>query len=108
MRQRLIMTVLSTLLTAGAAHAAPGWTTPSTINEFLTVEASLTVIMASGSNPMSCGSPTWYRLPASASNYQVIAANLMSAKAQGKNVKVWAQSCDTDGASLILAAWVTN
>jgi hypothetical protein len=90
------------------AYAAAGWTAPSTIAQLVARENSLDVILSSSNNPMSCTSQNWYRLPTSAANYQVIAANIMAAKAQGKNVDVWAYACDTDGASLILGAWVTD
>ena len=91
-----------------AAYAAPGWTTASTISQLITVDSNLAVILDNGNNPMSCGSPAWYRLPSTAANFQVIAANLLTAKAQGKSVEVWVSSCDTDGASLITGAWTTN
>lgn len=101
-------TALVGTMMPAAAYAAPGWTAPSTISQIITAENYLTVILTTGSNPMSCASTTWYRLPTTAANYQTIAANLMTAKAQGKSVEVWASACDADGVSLIVAAWMTN
>lgn len=91
-----------------AARAAPGWTASSTISEIISAEDGIILILASGSNPMGCGTPTWYRLRTSVSNYQATAATAVSAKAQGKSVQFWASSCDADGSSSIVAVWVKN
>jgi hypothetical protein len=110
--KRMLSAILKGLALIGLAYpsvvnAAPGWTTPSSAASAITAETWLTVILPAANNPMSCGTATWYRLPSSAPNYQVIVANILSAAAQGKKIQVWASSCDTDGASIITAAWTT-
>lgn len=96
------------VLMAAPAVAAPGWTTASTIAEIISAEDGIVIIVSNGSNPMNCATPTWYRLRTSVANYQATAALVMSAKAQGKLMQFWASSCATDGASLVVAAWLKN
>ena len=103
-----IITAMVAVIAPTEAYAAAGWTDAQTVNQFIARENSLDIIMTGTSNPMSCPSTSWFRLPTTASNYQVIVATVMNAKAQGKSVELWVYQCDTDGASWILGAWLTN
>lgn len=97
---------IALLISPQLALAAPGWTVVSPIQEVVAQELGLTIILANGSNPVPCSSTTWFRLPLSAANYEVIASAILTAKAQGKPVQLWASSCAPDGVSQIVAAWV--
>lgn len=55
---------------------------------------------------MSCGVGARYRLLLSADNYEVISTILITAAAQKKEVQVYTNSCNHDGASIMIAAIV--
>lgn len=108
--KRLIgaMSIVCGVLMTTPVTAAPGWTTASTIGEIISAEDGIVIIVSNGGNPMNCATPTWYRLRPSVANYEATVALVMSAKAQDKLMQFWASSCATDGASLIVAAWLKN
>lgn len=95
--------ILSTF--SETAMAAAGWTAESVVESYQATDVSTTVILPGSDNPMGCASTTWYRLPSGTANYQAIVAVILSAAGQGRKIKVWANACDTDGASVIIAAW---
>lgn len=99
------------LATAGSfapstAFAAPGWTAPTLISELVVRENGIDIIVVTGSNPVPCPSSTYFRLSATAQNYEVIVSTILSAQARGRPVQMWASSCTTDGFSEIVAIWV--
>lgn len=101
------LTVLPMALLSQTAHAG-AYTTAAIISEIAPRENGLDILVASAGNPMACAWTGMFRLPTSAANYQVIASVLMTAAAQRRPVQVYANSCDGDGASLILAARVAT
>lgn len=104
MKYGLKTLILALALPIGSeAIASPAYTTASVITSLASREYSVEVYLPSANNPMACSSVGWFRIVTSAQNYQAIASTLLSAQAQQKPITVYANGCDTDGTSLIVA-----
>lgn len=77
------------------AHAGD-WTTSQQVGEVVIDDGFTTVIMPGVDNPMGCGMPSFLRVGESDSNYESMTAAILSAQAQGKNVKLFAAACYGD------------
>ena len=97
---------LSAMLINAPAAAAPGWTTPLTIETLIPAEEGLIITVTGNNNPTSCAQPAWLRLKTTNPNYQMIASSILTAFSQGKPIKVWQTSCDSDGYAHFIAAWI--
>lgn len=64
------------------------------------------VVTPSITSPVNCSFSTVVRVLSTAQNYQAIVASMLTAFSQQKTVRVWVTQCDTDGANIIIAAWV--
>jgi hypothetical protein len=107
MNMPLKITILALALPIGsAAMADPAYTSASIITSLAAREYGVEVYLPNANNPMGCSSVGWFRVVTSAQNYQAISSTLLSAQAQQKTITVYANSCDTDGASLIVAVKV--
>jgi hypothetical protein len=85
------------------AAAAPGFTVPSAITSLSSREYGVEIYLSGAGNPMSCSSAGWFRISISAQNYQAIVSTILTAFSQQKQISVYANGCDTDGESLIVA-----
>ena len=78
-----------------------------TIQAFIPVDTGLTVYVADNSaNPVGCNTSTWLHIATTDANFDLISSTLLTAFTQGKPVKVWQSSCQTDGSVRFTAAWV--
>ena len=92
-------------LSPNSAEAAPGWTGYGNITDIIAAENGIVAVVNVSSSPVSCATTTWFRVASSSANYQTIASVILSAKTQGRPIKLWVSQCDTDGAFLATAAW---
>ena len=105
-RLKLAVVLLAGGLLPVAADAAPGWSTPMTVQSVIPTDSALKVVVTSSSNQQGCTSPTWLTLNTSDLNFDLISAAILTAFNQGKAVKVWETGCVTDGSVHFIAAWV--
>lgn len=103
---------VSTLLIAtglvaipAAAHAGD-WTTSQRIGEVVIDDSFTTVIIAGIDNPMGCGTPSFLRVGKTDSNYESMTAAILSAQAQGKNVRLFAAACYGDNSVRFQGVWI--
>lgn len=99
----LSVLLLSALFSSPAHAGTPGMTSSATVNSVFAREAATDIYTSSTSNPMACGNPDIFRIRASASNYGVLISTLLTAYAAHRPVTMWVDSCDTDGASVVIA-----
>jgi hypothetical protein len=82
------------------ASAAPDWTSAQRINEVVVDDSFTTLIIPPINNPMVCGVPSHLRVHKDDSNYASMTAAILSAQAQGKNVRLFAAACYGDSTSV--------
>jgi len=85
---------------------AGDWTGVRKITQLVVDDSSTTVIIPDIDNPASCGVPTFLRVGKAASNYDSITAAILSAQAQGKNVRLFAAVCNGDNSVRITGIWI--
>lgn len=91
---------------SSAASAAPDWTSAQRIGEVVVDDSFTTVIIPPINNPMGCGVPTFLRVHKDDSNYASMTAAILSAQAQGKNVRLYAMACYGDNSVRITGIWI--
>lgn len=100
------------LLAALAGVALPSmamagdWTGVRKITQVIVDDSFTTVIIPDADNPASCGTPTYLRVGKADSNYDSITAAILSAQAQGKNVRLFAAVCYGDSTVRITGIWI--
>jgi len=87
----------------GMARAG-GYTALSPIVDYNPREYGVDLWMPQADNPAGCSQPSLFRLRLDAANYQVLAAFLLTQFSQAKAIRVYTNSCDGDGASIVIAA----
>ena len=105
-RPILVGLVCSLALAPSIAGAAPDWTTAQRINEVVIDDSFTTVIIPPINNPMGCGVPTFLRVGKADSNYESMTAAILSAQAQGRNVRLYAAACYGDNSVRITGIWI--
>jgi hypothetical protein len=104
-RRNLFLPLIA-LASAGApgmAHAG-GYTALSPIVDYNPREYGVDLWIPQADNPAGCTQPSLFRLRLDAANYQVLAAFLLTQFSQAKAIRVYTNSCDWDGASIVVAA----
>ena len=94
------------VFTPSMAGAAPDWTSAQRINEVVVDDSFTTAIIPPINNPMGCGVPTFLRVGKADSNYESMTAAILSAQAQGKNVRLYAAACYGDNSVRITGIWI--
>jgi hypothetical protein len=85
----------------------PGVSLPAAVpSYFAPRENGVDFILPGVSNPMACSMPGTFRVLTTAQNYNAIASSIITAFSTQKKMEVWAYQCDTDGVSLVVAAFV--
>lgn len=87
---------------------AGAYTSAAVIGTLNPREYGLDLYVPSAGNPVPCSWSGMFRLQQTAANYQVIASVIITAAAQKKPVQLYAASCDSDGATIIVAAMVAT
>ncbi len=101
--------VVATALSApSAAGATQAWSASLTIQSFIPTDNGLKMIVSGNNNTLGCGIPSWIGIRMSDTNFGLISATMLTAFAQGKTVKIWSDSCDTDGSVRFVAAWIDS
>ena len=103
---RIIGASMSAMMSTLAA-ANPTYTVPSVITNLEPRETAVDIYLPQADNPMGCSTSGWFRLNTNASNYASIYAIVLTQFARGGNIELYANGCDGDGTSLIVAAWAT-
>ena len=107
MRTFLVRALPLAALVSANAQAAEGWGQSLTIISFIPTENGITINVTDNSgNPMACAVPTWLLVNATDPNYALISSTILTAFAQSKTVKVWQDSCRSDGSVHFRAAWI--
>lgn len=97
----------STLFASASEAAGPGLTTTFTISRMAAREMGIEITPSAAiNNPMGCSNPSIVRVLMTASNYQAITSEVITAYAAGKPVAFWVSACDADGVPLAIAVWV--
>uniref|UniRef100_UPI0035CB42CE hypothetical protein n=1 Tax=uncultured Sphingomonas sp. TaxID=158754 RepID=UPI0035CB42CE len=100
---RSVLTLTAAMI-AVPSFASPAYTASGVIDAINARENSVDVHIPLADNPMGCSQPQWFRLSTSAANYAGILSFVLTQHVLQKPVKVYVNSCDTDGASIILTA----
>jgi hypothetical protein len=93
------------MFAASPAAAAEDFTTPGVVTIFEPREYSADFYIPSANNPMGCSASGWFRLKTDAANYQSIFSLVLTQYASHATVRLYTYACDTDGATLVRAAW---
>ena len=105
--RRGIALLASVACTAIPSMATAGdWTGVRKITQVIVDDSFTTVIIPDVDNPASCGIPTFLRVGKTDSNYDSITAAILSAQAQGKNVRLFASICYGDNTVRITGIWI--
>ena len=94
------------LIPIPAFAQAGGWTTSQQIGEIVIDDGFTTVIMPAVDNPMGCSVPTYLRVGKTDSNYESMTAAILSAQAQGKNVRLYVAACNGDNSVRFQGVWI--
>lgn len=108
--QRFVLTAavaMAAILTPYEAFAAEGYTSAAQVLDFGPREVSIDIYMPGPVSPMNCSSVGWYRLKTSAYNYDMIASFILTQFAQKAPLRLYVNACDSDGASVVVAARTT-
>lgn len=92
------------MLWPGTSSAGPDYSAVSQITVVNTREYAVDLYLPQASNPMGCSLPGWFRLKSSSPNYEVIYSFILTQYARQDIIRLYANGCDSDGASLIVAA----
>lgn len=101
--RKVLLPLIGLGATPSIAHAG-GYTLLSPIVDYNPREYGVDLWMPQADNPAGCSQPSLFRLRLDAQNYQVLAAFLLTQFSQAKPIRVYTNSCDGDGASIVLAA----
>ena len=95
------------LLLSASVQAAAAWSANSmTINSLIADPTDTTLVVTGNDNSMGCTVSNWARISSTDANYALISAELLSAFAQGKPVKLYEYACATDGTVKFNSVWV--
>ena len=104
---KLSFWIVTPALMTAPASAAPGWgSTLLTIESVIPGDQSFTMVVSGNDNPVGCSSSGWMRLKFTNPGFASISAAILTAFAQGKKLKAYQVSCETDGSVLIYGVWI--
>jgi hypothetical protein len=103
------LSLLAFTITPGSAFAAPGLTSSFVIDQLGTRDIGIDVYtFQSYTNPVGCTNPNVLRLLPSAANYAAISSTIITAFATNRSIRFYVAQCDSDGAALIVSAYVNK